>query len=204
MPITPMSAFTASPVSSATLSAALSGSMQTAESRRRSDGRWCHADTASAMGGRCSRSHRRIQRPPDQERENQLARRAAPCGVWTRCLADDPTPYSRQRNGTAQRARFPTPMRYGASGDATQRIGIMSMSDQIFLREAREAIESIVSEMGVAATSPIVPINQNVRANCVLARDDFRRTRLSRSRLLFYRSIFPKSGVHFSDLALAV
>ena len=38
-----------------------------------------------------------------------------------------------------------------------------------FLREAREAIESIVSEMGEAATSPIVPINQSVRANCVLA-----------------------------------
>ena len=73
-----------------------------------------------------------------------------------------------------------------------------------FLRKAREAIESIVSEMGEAATSPIVSINQSVRANCVLARDDFRRTRLSRSRLLFYRSIFPKSGVHFSDLALAV
>jgi integrase len=38
-----------------------------------------------------------------------------------------------------------------------------------FLRDAREAIEAIVSEMGEAATSPIVPINPNVRATCVLA-----------------------------------
>ena len=37
---------------------------------------------------------------------------------------------------------------------------------------------------------------------CALERDDFRLARLSHSSLLFYRSIFPKSGVHFSDLAL--
>jgi integrase len=38
-----------------------------------------------------------------------------------------------------------------------------------FLKEAREAIESVVNEMGEAATSPMCPINPNVRATCVLA-----------------------------------
>jgi len=38
-----------------------------------------------------------------------------------------------------------------------------------FLEDVREAIDSIISEMGRIAVRPISPETQNVRASCVLA-----------------------------------
>ena len=49
---------------------------------------------------------------------------------------------------------------------------------------------------------PIQPPIQRKLRGARLERNNFRWARLSRSRILFWRSIFPKNGVHFSDLAL--
>jgi len=67
----------------------------------------------------------------------------------------------------------------------------------------RERITADLSADGNAVIEKVMSVKECV-AFAVLERDDFKRTRLSRSRLLFYRSIFPKSGVHFSDLALGL
>jgi len=49
---------------------------------------------------------------------------------------------------------------------------------------------------------PMQPPIQRMLRSARLEWDDFRWARLSHSRILFWRSIFSKSGVHFSNLAL--